>query len=318
MIAAIKNMNLLGKMKIPFFFLLDFEMKKPLVIPLKDIDKSCIQYDFGHERNSESNKEKIIVQKFPVHIGQYETAFNNAQYHLQAGNSYLLNLTFPTSIETNLDLDDIYAMCHARYKLKFYDEFVCFSPETFVRIDKGSISSFPMKGTIDASLPDAEKIIMDDVKEIAEHNTIVDLIRNDLSMVAKEVRLKRYRYVDKIYTNNKTLLQVSSEITGKLDESWNEHIGDIFEKMLPAGSVSGAPKKMTLEIISECEMGERGYYTGVFGIYEGESLDSAVAIRFIEKSGGKLFYRSGGGITVNSEMLKEYNELIDKVYVPVN
>ena len=187
-----------------------------------------------------------------------------------------------------------------------------------MRIDKGSISSFPMKGTIDASLPDAEKIIMDDVKEIAEHNTIVDLIRNDLSMVAKEVRLKRYRYVDKIYTNNKTLLQVSSEITGKLDESWNEHIGDIFEKMLPAGSVSGAPKKMTLEIISECEMGERGYYTGVFGIYEGESLDSAVAIRFIEKSGGKLFYRSGGGITVNSEMLKEYNELIDKVYVPVN
>jgi len=113
MIAAIKNMNLLGKKKIPFFFLIDFEMKKPLVIPLEDIDKSCIRYDFSHERNSESNQAKIIVQKFPVHIGQYITAFNIAQSHLQAGNSYLLNLTFPTSIETNLDLDDIYAMCHA-------------------------------------------------------------------------------------------------------------------------------------------------------------------------------------------------------------
>jgi para-aminobenzoate synthetase component 1 len=175
-----------------------------------------------------------------------------------------------------------------------------------------------MKGTIDAAIPDAENIILNDYKETAEHNTIIDLIRNDLSIIAKEVRLTKYRFIDKITTSNKTLLQVSSEISGKLDGNWNENIGDILKKLLPAGSISGAPKKRTVEIIKDAENYERGYYTGIFGIYDGQDLDSAVAIRFIENSGGKLYYKSGGGITVNSEVTSEYNELQDKIYVPVN
>jgi para-aminobenzoate synthetase component 1 len=87
--------------------------------------------------------------------------------------------------------------------------------------------------------------------------------------------------------------------------------------LLPAGSVSGAPKPKTLEIIKEIEEENRGYYTGVFGYYNGSELDSGVMIRFIENRAGKYFYRSGGGITTQSIVESEYQEAIDKVYVPV-
>jgi para-aminobenzoate synthetase component 1 len=174
-----------------------------------------------------------------------------------------------------------------------------------------------MKGTIDASLTDAENVILSDEKELSEHVTIVDLIRNDLSAVAKNVDVNRFRYVEKIETSQKDLLQVSSEIVGDLSGDYASGIGSILVSLLPAGSVSGAPKKKTLQIIREAEKERRGYYTGVFGYFDGINLDSAVMIRFIEQEGEQFYYRSGGGITAQSEAEKEYQEVIDKIYVPV-
>jgi para-aminobenzoate synthetase component 1 len=195
------------------------------------------------------------------------------------------------------------------------DDFVLFSPECFVKIKEGAIFSFPMKGTIDASIPNAEEILWSDVKEKAEHATIVDLIRNDLSIVATNVRVKRYRYLEEIITYDKRLLQVSSEISGTLPIDYQSNLGSIICKLLPAGSICGAPKDSTLKIIEEVEGYKRGYYSGVFGIFDGQNLDSAVMIRFIEQINGQFYYKSGGGITMNSDPKKEYNELIDKVYV---
>ena len=86
--------------------------------------------------------------------------------------------------------------------------------------------------------------------------------------------------------------------------------------MLPAGSISGAPKPKTLEIIRSVEADFRGYYTGVYGYFDGQNLDSAVAIRFLEKQENKFFYRSGGGVTSQSNCSEEYQELLDKIYVP--
>ena len=174
-----------------------------------------------------------------------------------------------------------------------------------------------MKGTIDADLPDAEETILNDAKEKAEHYTIVDLLRNDLSMVAKNVRVQKFRYIDHLKTSRKNLLQVSSEITGQLPKNYHEHLGEILFRILPAGSVSGAPKKKTLEIIKSAEKEDRGYYTGVAGFYDGKSLKSFVMIRFISKQNEQLFYHSGGGVTVNSKAEKEFEELNDKIYVPV-
>ncbi len=174
-----------------------------------------------------------------------------------------------------------------------------------------------MKGTIDAALPDAKKKILADPKEKAEHNTIVDLIRNDLSMVASQVRVDRFRYIEKIDTHEKSLLQVSSEISGQLEGDYMANLGNIFRKLLPAGSISGAPKKKTLQIINEAETYNRGFYTGVFGYFNGTKLDSGVMIRFIRKENGNLVFCSGGGITVNSNPEMEHQELTDKVYVPI-
>ena len=87
--------------------------------------------------------------------------------------------------------------------------------------------------------------------------------------------------------------------------------------MLPAGSICGAPKKKTVEIILEAEQYDRGYYTGVFGHWDGNCLDSAVAIRYIEKEGENLVFKSGGGITFQSRCELEYDEMLKKVYVPI-
>ena len=174
-----------------------------------------------------------------------------------------------------------------------------------------------MKGTIDASIPHAKQLILDDEKEAAEHATIVDLIRNDLSLVSENVEVTDYRYIDELKTNDKTLLQVSSEIKGDLKEDYYQNLGTIFDQLLPAGSICGAPKKKTVEIILEAEKYERNFYTGVFGVFDGENLDSAVMIRFIEKNQNNFIFKSGGGITAKSKAKAEYEELIQKVYVPI-
>ena len=210
--------------------------------------------------------------------------------------------------------------------------FVCFSPETFVRIKGGRIYSYPMKGTLDASLPNAEKQLMEDRKEAAEHATIVDLIRNDLSRVAENVRVDKYRYIDVLHTNKGDILQTSSEISGRLPEDYPHHLGEILDAQLPAGSITGAPKDKTMQIIQEAEGYDRGFYTGIMGIYDQGELNSAVMIRFIEEEEvfpsktenrmnyeaiRKLYFKAGGGITSKSDCRKEYEEVIQKIYLPI-
>jgi para-aminobenzoate synthetase component 1 len=256
-------------------------------------------------------------KKYPLAFIDYQHAFNKIQRQIKAGNSFLTNLTFPTPVEITLTLRQIFELSRAPYKILIDGEFVCFSPESFVTIRDGIITTYPMKGTIQASVNRAEESILEDRKETAEHNTIVDLLRNDLSMVSKEVTVKRFRYIDKIITHEGEMLQVSSEISGKLPSDYNRHFGEILFALLPAGSVTGAPKTKTTQLIREVEQSDRGYYTGICGIFDGRNVDSAVMIRFIEISEGKMRFRSGGGITFLSIARNEYQELIDKVYVPI-
>ena len=173
-----------------------------------------------------------------------------------------------------------------------------------------------MKGTIDASVPDAERVILEDYKERSEHNTIVDLIRNDLNRVAERVDVKRFRYIDRLRVSRGEILQVSSEVTGRLTGDYYSRLGEIVFGMLPAGSISGAPKPSTLRIITQAERERRGFYTGVFGYFDGKKLDSAVMIRYIEVRDGWYYFRSGGGITINSDCRTEYEEVLAKVYLP--
>ncbi len=315
-----EKLNQLGKEGIPFFFLIDFEMQKPKVFPLNNLPEGVFFEVPGQKRivNETNNlPESILFEKHLTEYARYKKAFDNVMAHLKHGDTYLLNLTLPSKIHCNLSLKQIFEHSQSMFRLLYKDEFVCFSPEIFVRIKDGIISSYPMKGTMDADIENAEQKLMDSPKEFAEHNTIVDLIRNDLSMVSKKVSVKRFRYIDRVQTHKGELLQASSEITGLLDKNYPSQIGTILSKLLPAGSISGAPKKMTLDIIRASENYTRGYYTGIFGIFDGKNMESAVMIRYIEKQGDELIFKSGGGITAMSKIKEEYQELCDKVYVPI-
>jgi para-aminobenzoate synthetase component I len=317
---AVKSMNALGSARRPFLFIIDFLMQQPIVTPLDEINSAELLYNLNGISNTNEAmgrfSETITFEKNPPSYARYKKAYDKAREHLLYGNSFLLNLTLPTSVETNLPLKEIFYRSNAAYKLWWKDNFVVFSPELFVKISNGRIESHPMKGTIDAALPDAEAQILNDPKETAEHYTIVDLIRNDLNRIATNVRVEKFRFITPVVTRNKTLLQVSSSITGELEKNYHKRIGDLIFNLLPAGSISGAPKKKTVEIILEAEQYERGYYTGIFGIFDGHGLESGVMIRYIENINGHYWFKSGGGITVNSRCENEYQELIDKVYLP--
>jgi para-aminobenzoate synthetase component I len=319
----IDQMNYYGKNLVPFLFIIDFEMKRPIILPLNDLGSMNILYSIRGVENwpghyPEALNKTVVLKKYPLPFEQYRKKFDFAVGHMRKGDSYLLNLTYPTRIEINLSFKDIFFRSTAKYKLLYNDELLVFSPEIFVTIHDGVISSYPMKGTIDAALPDAKNRILNDEKEFSEHLTIVDLIRNDLNMVSTDVTVEQFRYIEKIRTTGKELFQVSSKINGILSRDYHENIGTIMATLLPAGSVTGAPKNMTLKIIKSAEQYDRGYYTGIFGYFDGKNLDSGVMIRYMEKINDTVYYKSGGGITVYSDPELEYKELLDKVYVPIN
>ena len=383
----IDKINRLASQDEPFLFVINYQGDKVFIRQLSDINPEECLFDFEGRGNfsdeMKNNSEKIAEiswQIAPPLYEDYERSFDIVKNNIMAGNSYLTNLTCKVPVNCNLSLEDIFNQAKGKYKLllrrkrnqaedkaqqkeeeaqnkadkkeenieEISNPFVCFSPETFVRIKYGRIYSYPMKGTLDASLPDAEKQLMEDRKEAAEHATIVDLIRNDLSRVAENVRVDKYRYIDVLHTNKGDILQTSSEISGSLPEDYRQHLGEILDAQLPAGSITGAPKDKTMQIIQEAEGYDRGFYTGIMGIYDHGELNSAVMIRFIEEetspvdfetdgeknfkasegkgdeasegkrdeASRKLYFKAGGGITSKSDCRKEYEEVIQKIYLP--
>lgn len=319
---AIVTMNELGKNGQPFFFLISYNLEDCLVFTPEKALTNNILFNFNNNHHNypiENDRQAPLkLEKHPIPFTEYNKAFDLVQKHLNRGNSYLVNLTFPTPIEINESLKTIFHSVRAKYRLLFQNQFVVFSPETFVKIKQGKIYTYPMKGTIDASAPNAKEVLLSNKKELAEHATIVDLLRNDMSRVATNVQVEKFRYIDEIKSATKSLLQVSSEISGDLPDNYAGKLGNIIFELLPAGSISGAPKQKTLKIIQEAENYERGFYTGISGYYDGENLDSCVLIRLIENNEGKYLYKSGGGITTQSVVKEEYQELIDKIYVPLS
>jgi para-aminobenzoate synthetase component 1 len=361
----IDKINQLASQNEPFLFVINYQGDKAFIRLLSDINPEECLFDFEGRGNlshawketwKEGTSEKEISETTwqidPPLYEDYERSFNIVKSNIMAGNSYLTNLTCRVPVSCNLSLEEIFHRAKGKYKLLLRRKrtqaedkahlkeenieenltpFVCFSPETFVRIKGGRIYSYPMKGTLDASLPNAEKLLMEDRKEAAEHATIVDLIRNDLSRVAEDVRVDKYRYIDVLHTNKGDILQTSSEISGRLPEDYRQHLGEILDAQLPAGSITGAPKDKTMQIIHEAEGYDRGFYTGIMGIYNQGELNSAVMIRFVEEEASpsktekgknsevsrELCFKAGGGITSKSDCRKEYEEVIQKIYLPI-
>ena len=318
MLRGFEKLNYLARSGKDFIFIISYDKSEILSYPLDNLPSNIAfnieGVSFGNPPHLEGQNIKYHLKKYPIPFEEYQKKFNIIQEHILAGDTYLLNLTQPTYIESSYTLEDFYIYSEAKYKLYLKDNFVCFSPECFVKIKDNTIYTYPMKGTIDSSIKDAKEKILANNKEFAEHTMIVDLMRNDLNIIGSKTEVKRFRYIDEIYAGDKKLLQVSSEISSELPKGWRENIGDILNKITPAGSITGTPKKKTIEIIKSVEGYDRGFYTGIFGVCIGDSLNSAVMIRFVQKDRDRLIYKSGGGITVDSDVKMEYQEMLDKVY----
>ena len=316
-----QRLNELGRAGEPCFFLVDFEQEAPLVWAAGDNTADQPRFSFRDYTDPGYPPSGMLPPKLdPEHIDEatFRAAFQTVKAGLQRGDSFLTNLTFPVPVALSCTLEDIYWQSEAKYRILWPGHFVCFSPETFVTVSEtGYIESRPMKGTA-LDTEKARKALLNSQKEIAEHATIVDLIRNDLSQVAKGVRVTDYRYFHKIATSRRGLVQTSSKVGGQLPDDWKDELGNILTTLIPAGSVSGAPKPATLDIIRRAEGQKRGYYCGIGGYFDGTSLDTCVLIRFIEKRpDGSHFFRSGGGITARSNWAEEYEELKAKVRIPL-
>ncbi len=307
-----EKLNLYGLEKEPFFFCISYDMTQWEVIKLSQLPQN-IKFMIN---NTQIQSNKQILKKEPISKEKYKVKFNSIQEQIRNGNTYLTNLTTKTNIDIGYSLSQLYDMANAKFKLYFKDKFICFSPERFIKIYDSYIYTYPMKGTIDASIKNAKEKILNDPKELAEHTMVVDLLRNDLSIVSSNVKVTKFRYCETINAGDKQLIQVSSKIQGLLQDDWYKNIGDIITSILPAGSITGTPKKKTIEIIKKVEDYDRDFFTGIFGIFDGKNIDSSVMIRFIEKENDKLIYKSGGGITSDSDIQTEYQEMIDKVYIP--
>ncbi len=304
--------NRLGKERTPFLIVVSYDKSRVVVVPISELQNHDIEFEIdGNSFQKRDVKYSISSLEFE----KYREKFQKVITSIRKGYTYVLNLTSESEIEINSDLKEIYKYAEAKYKIRFKDEFLSYSPETFVKISQNRITAFPMKGTLDGSVPNGDEVLLSNQKELAEHVMIVDLLRNDLNMVATKIRVEEFRTISKIRSGEKELFQMSSKIVGDLENDWQSQIGTILEKILPAGSITGTPKKRTVELISEIEEYHRGFFSGVFGIFDGENFDSGVMIRFLEKRGEKLFYKSGGGITLDSRVELEYREMIDKVYL---
>ena len=288
-----KSLNDFGQQRTPCLFIIDYKGENGHVFPLSELP-SDIQFSFSEEKKADATP--IPIEKHPVAYPEFEKAFNKVHSYLKNGDTELAS---------------------AKYKMLYKDDWVCFSPEIFVKIEDNLIKTYPMKGTISATIPDAEATLLHNEKEIDEHHKVVRLLSDDLQKVATNVHTTRFRYVDVIKKSTGDLLQTSSEIVGELPANWQEHLGDLLAAMLPAGSIAGAPKEKSVAVIDEAETYERGFYTGIAGVFNGKTVDSFVLIRFIERIGDRYFYKSGAGITAQSQPLNEYNEIIEKIYIPI-
>lgn len=314
-----QQMNECGKDGKPFFFALNFDTTEGIFI-----QNPLLQNEVLFEIRGQGNKPPVVTnskpnyhfEPLPIGLDVYQKRFEKVHQALRSGIISVINLTVKTPLKTDLSLMDIFAKSHSLYQLYVPNRFVCFSPEQFVKIADGKIYSNPMKGTISASVTDAERVMLESEKELKEHTTVANMVKMELQAVATDVHISRFRYVDRVATDHGEILQTSSEVVGTLRNDYMSHLGDIIFDLLPASSILGVPKDKATALISIAEPETRGFYTGVCGYFDGKELNSGVLIRYIEQEGGELFFRSGGGVTADSDCESEYNEVLNKIYLP--
>ena len=194
------------------------------------------------------------------------------------------------------------------------------SPETLVKLENGVLHTFPLAGSRPRgkSPEEDEELIKDllsDEKELAEHNMLVDLGRNDLGRVSKFGTVEVEKYMDVLKFSH--IMHIGSTVRGEIRE--DKDALDAIEAVLPAGTLSGAPKIRACQLIDELENCKRGIYGGAIGYIDFTgNMDTCIAIRIAYKKNGRVFVRSGAGIVADSVPKKEHTECINKAKAVIN
>lgn len=258
-----------------------------------------------------------------INYATYKSAINKIKKQIALGNTYEVNYTYDWEVKTNLDGFELYQNILPRQKTSYnayiknkYEEILSFSPELFFELEENKIKTKPMKGTIKKGENESEDLkniefLKNDIKNRAENVMIVDLLRNDLGKIAKTGTVK----VDKLFEieTHQTLHQMTSEISAELEE--NTTLLDIFNAIFPCGSITGAPKISTMQIIDSIEQGSRGVYCGAIGLITPQKTIFSVPIRILRKTAEQksFFYRVGGAIVWDSTPEDEWEETKTKI-----
>ncbi|APC97206.1 chorismate-binding protein [Francisella frigiditurris] len=278
--------------------------------------------DFSQNIPSQESFNSIAVLLDNLSLKDYEKGFSTVTKALENGESYQINYTKMLDGHTELTGLELYTKLKKQQPVKYgaylpfaENEIISISPELFFKKEDKKLTVRPMKGTARLT-NDTEKNtqiyneLENSAKNRSENLIIVDLLRNDMSAICDTHTVK----VDKAFTIEKynNLLQMTSEISGNICK--NTTLKQILDKLFPCGSITGAPKKRTMEIIKRVEKENRGVYTGSIGyILPNNDMCFNVAIRTIQKYEKNLKIGVGGGITVYSEYHSEWQEMLTKI-----
>ena len=241
---------------------------------------------------------------------------------IKNGITYEVNYTYPSALKTNANETELYHYLLQNQKTPYnaflqnkYETILSFSPELFFVKKGNKILTKPMKGTVKRGKTDEEdtalkNFLFNDLKNRTENIMIVDLLRNDLGRISKPGTIKADKLFD--IEQHKTLFQMTSEISSELKEGVTLY--DIIRAIYPCGSITGAPKISTMEIIDTTEHMRRDVYCGAIGYIHGDEMVFSVPIRILQKKNGETEYRydAGSAITWNSTAEDEWNETITK------
>ncbi|KIR03023.1 Anthranilate synthase, aminase component [Lachnospiraceae bacterium TWA4] len=276
-------------------------------------------------KNGEPRKElsgKLLGEIKPLFSKEeYCSMVEKAKYHIKEGDIFQIVLSNRLEADYEGSLLNTYrilrTMNPSPYMFYFSSggmEVAGASPETLVKLEDGILHTFPLAGTRPRGKNEEEdkkleEELLADEKELAEHNMLVDLGRNDIGKISKfgSVKVEKYHCIER-YSH---VMHIGSTVRGELAEGKNAL--DAVDAILPAGTLSGAPKIKACQIINDLENNKRGIYGGAIGYIDFTgNLDTCIAIRIAYKKNGKVFIRSGAGIVADSVPETEYQECLNK------
>lgn len=258
---------------------------------------------------------------------QYCDMVERAKRYIQEGDVFQLVLSNRIEADIEGSLLDTYRMLRmtnpSPYMFYFSSddiEIAGASPETLVKLENGELHTYPLAGTRPRGATDEEDMLLEkellsDEKELAEHNMLVDLGRNDIGRISRigTVEVEKYMNIER-YSH---VMHIGSTVRGIIRE--DKDALDAVDSILPAGTLSGAPKLRACELICELENNKRGIYGGAIGYIDFTgNLDTCIAIRLAFAKNGKVFVRSGAGIVADSVPENEYQECVNKAAAVMN